>query len=141
MIRISLGALGALLLASAGCAAAAGPSVGPEGGGSEGVEIRIENRTPLPLRVLALYGGSETPLGRVAPLAASSVRLPHGTGTFRLVARPSVRASVTPRHHVSEPIQVLAGQRVTWQLQASPGVADVPHLSIVRVLACRRGGC
>lgn len=132
--------LAAALASFAACAPLGGPAGAP-GPDVGGVEVRVENGMPVNLRVLALYGGSETPLGRVDALAGRSLRLPYGTGTIRLVARPAAGFMTAARRHVSEPVVVVPGQRITWQLRASPGTSDLPKLSTIRVFACEPPAC
>jgi hypothetical protein len=125
-----------------GCAAHQ-PGAGPViGGGAEWLELEVVNSTTSTLRVLALDRGDETPLGRVDPLSSRTLRVPGTlTGLIRLVARPGV--SIMPdRRHVSEPIVLQQGQRVTWELRGSPGTTDVPRVSTFRVVTCAPGqGC
>jgi hypothetical protein len=105
------------------------------------VVITVENDAPVNLRVYALEAGGETMLGRVGAVseAVMRVRSPH-SGSLRLIAKPST--DIGGRQHVSEPIQIVRGQRITWQLRYSPGVSDVPHLSTFHVVACAGGsGC
>jgi hypothetical protein len=123
--------------ALAGCATnGTGVAGAPLPSIADGLELRVENGTSQALRVFALENGNETPLGRVDALGTRSLRLPHfPTGAIQLVVRPSV-VSEAHRRHISEPIHLERGQRLTWQLRASPGISDVPRLSTVRVFAC-----
>ncbi|MEX2572600.1 MAG: hypothetical protein WD737_14965 [Gemmatimonadota bacterium] len=134
----------AVLLASVPAACAGnGVATSPEVGDLEslGTDIEIDNRTTSSLRIYALYAGQETRLGRVGALSAETVRIPQGAAsTIRLVARPSAGVK-TQRRHMSEPVEVFPGHRITWELKASPGVSDVPRFSTVRVFACTDPAC
>ena len=118
-----------LLLTSAlACAGNADPASAPEDQPEELQVIRVENEMPVTLRVLSLEGGGETMLGRVPAAGEATLHLRAPvSGAIRLVARPSAGRSA--RRHVSEPIQISPGQRITWKLRFSPGVSDVPNLS------------
>jgi hypothetical protein len=133
--------LGALLvIASAGCAGNQGPATNYVPGNAE-VEILVENQTATSLRILAMHGGGEMSLGRVGALERTRVRIPAGAGNaVRLIARPTVDLR-DGRQHISEPVQLIAGQRITWELRMSPGTSGVPRMSTIRVLACAGGQC
>ena len=105
-----------------------------------GVELTVQNETTRSLRVYVLAGGFETLLGRVDPLSDSSVRLwDASTGTVSLVARATTITEGEPGH-VSEPVEVQKGHRLTWVLRASPGSTG-PRISYVRVFRCDEEGC
>jgi hypothetical protein len=113
----------ALILVAASCATldpatqAGSASVGMD----EGVTIRVENSMPSNLRIYVLDRGGVT-----------SLRTRTRTnGAIRLIARPS--AGTSRVEHVSDPIQILPGQAVTWQLRFSPGVSGVPQMSTFKV--------
>lgn len=128
----------AALTVLTGCAGneMAGPAIGEMGRiGGEGIAVEIQNETPSSVRVFALAHGGEISLGRVSALGTRTVRLPYTLGQFRLAVRPSTEAS-PGQQHVSEPIEVVRGQRLTWELRASPS-ALLPQLSTVRVFSCR----
>jgi hypothetical protein len=131
------------LLASASACAGNAPVVGSGPRyGNDWFEVQVENGTTTTLRVFALDATGETPLGRVDALSESTLRVPaFGTSTIQLVARPSVDL-LPDRVHRSEPVALNHGQRIVWQLRASPGVSDVPRFSTIRVLACEaERGC
>ncbi|MQA90108.1 MAG: hypothetical protein GEU90_07725 [Gemmatimonas sp.] len=129
----------ALLLAGVAACAQNGPATaGPERW-MGATEIDVDNATPNSIRVYALDAGAETFLGRVDPVSEQALHLPLGrSATIRLVAKPSVDLG-RGNQHVSEPILITEGQRVTWRLHASPGTSDLPRLSTVRVFACVDG--
>lgn len=130
-------ALSALMLAATtACASASGPLAGAPIVTDAGVPIEVENATPVNLRLYAIHGGIEVPLGRVDAMGHRITRLP-GTaaGMIRLVAKPAVDLGMG-RSYRTEPVSVLRGQRVTWRLQSSPGVSDLPRMSNVRVFDC-----
>ena len=132
-------AVGTAMLA-ASCAANGVPATSGMDAPDGRRTIHVENGMPASLRVFALVGGSETSLGRVPADGEATLALPLPvTGELRLVARPST--AVTDRAHVSEPIEILAGQRVTWQLRFSPGGSSVPQMSTFLVLPCASPGC
>ena len=103
--------------------------------------IHVENGMPTTLRVSALVRGSETLLGRVPADGEATLDLPIPViGEMRLVARPST--AMTNRAHVSDPIEIMPGQRVTWQLRFSPGVSGVPQMSTFHFASCGESpGC
>lgn len=124
----------ALILVAASCAAldpatqAGSASVGMD----EGVTIRVENSMPSNLRIYVLDRGGVTSLGRVPASGEAVLRTRTRTnGAIRLIARPS--AGTSRVEHVSDPIQILPGQAVTWQLRFSPGVSGVPQMSTFKV--------
>ena len=132
--------VGAALLALAACAANSAPAA-HEPDLPEGQTIHIENGMPQTMRVSALVRGSETALGRVPADgdATLELRVPVN-GTLRLVARPST--GITNRAHVSEPIDIMPGQRITWQLRFSPAGTGVPQMSTFSVVPCgESAGC
>lgn len=136
--RMTVGAV--LIAASAACAGSQGPATGPSPAVGTGTLIEVRNGSTSNLRVSAMYGGGEVSLGRVSALGTSQVRLPEGAAnSFRLVASPAA-GRPGDRRHVSEPIQVFPGQRVSWDLRLSPGVTDV-RMSTVRVVACSGERC
>lgn len=124
-------------LASGSCAAHTAP--GPQAGVDDGwYEITVENQTGNSLRVSILDGTAETPIGRVGAMTERKLRLPgYVPPIIQLVARPAV-GLFPERAHISEPVAVGPGQRITWELRASPGMRDVPRLSTVKVFACAR---
>ncbi|MEX2583096.1 MAG: hypothetical protein WD766_07470 [Gemmatimonadota bacterium] len=104
-----------------------------------GIEVMVQNETTRPLRVFVREGGYDTLLGRVDPLSDESVRLQNSTaGLISLVARSSHRD--IGRAHVSEPVEVLKGYRITWVLRASPGSTG-PRFSTVRIFRCDDMNC
>ena len=134
-------AMGLALLSAVACAgnqALADPeALGPDAPQT----IHVENGMPATLRVFALVAGSETVLGRVPAdgEATLALRVPV-SGKLRLVARPS--SATSTRSHVSEPIDIMPGQRVTWQLRFSPGGSAVPQMSTFSVMPCGESiGC
>jgi hypothetical protein len=130
-----------LLLGATGCAQTEGPATLEPERWIDRTPVQVDNGTPNSIRVYALEAGGETFLGRVDPLTQSELRLPQGrTTTIRLVAKPSVDMGMGARH-VSEPILIADGQRVTWRLHASPGVADLPRISTISVFACASASC
>ncbi len=127
----------------AGCAGNEGPAglqVGEMSMSEPGIQLVIENSTPSSVRAYALAHGDEITLGRVTALGSKTVRLPESIGTFRLMVRPSA-LDAPGRQHVSEMIQVLPGQQVTWELQPSPGTSQLPRMSVVQVFACQSADC
>lgn len=131
-----LATIGIVLIA--GCAGNDGPvglQVGETPSSEPGIRVIIENATPSSVRAFALVGGSEISLGRVTALGSRTVRLPQSAGSFQLLVRPSA-INAPGRYHASEMIQAVPGQRVTWQLQPSPGTSMLPRVSVVHVLAC-----
>ena len=134
---------GTLLLATAACAANRAPGDAAEDArlALDGRQtIHVENGMPETLRVSALVGGSETALGRVPAdgEVTLALRVPVA-GKLRLVARPST--AISNGAHVSEPIDIMPGQRVTWQLRFSPGSSGVPRMSSFHVTPCGTAGC
>ena len=132
--------VGTVLLLAACAANRAPDAAGMEP--SEGQRtIHVENGMPETLRVSALVAGAETSLGRVPADGEATLELRIPTaGTMRLVARPST--AIRNRAHVSEPISIMPGQRVTWQLRFSPGVSGVPQMSTFLVVPCgESAGC
>jgi hypothetical protein len=125
-----------LALTASACAGNSSPE-GPEVGTQERyTEIRVQNTTPNTLRVFALAGNAETPIGRVDAMSQEVLRLPgYVAPVIRLVARPAVNLR-SERAHVSEPVSIFPGQRITWELRASPGISDVPRMSIIKIAAC-----
>lgn len=137
MVRIEIALLASLALFGAGCAAGQG-GTGLQVGSvrPDGMQIRVENETGVNLRIFALFDGHETPLGRVSAMDERTVRLPFQLASMvQLVARPSA-LNLPDRRHISEPVSLIQGSRVTWVLRASPGTSDVPRLSTLRVFAC-----
>ena len=133
--------MGMVLLVAPACTGNRAPAAPAPDPSAEQRTIHVENGTPATLRVSALVGGSETVLGRVPADGEATLPLsiPAGSG-LRLVARPS--AALTNRAHVSEPIDIMPGQRVTWQLMFSPGVSGVPQMSTFHVAPCGESpGC
>lgn len=127
-------------LSAASCAANRAPEDSFADDTDQRQAIHVENGMPETLRVLALDHGSETMLGRVPAAGEATLRLKAPvTGTLRLVARPSGGRS--DRRHVSEPIEIHPGQRITWRLRFSPGVTGVPQLSTFHVVACGESTC
>jgi hypothetical protein len=128
--------------APVGGAPGSGPSLAAAGAGVEdAVQVQVRNETTSTLRIFVESGGDEMPMGRVEALGERAIRIPYGMGgTIRLVARPGVGMPTEARHR-SEPIQVMRGQRIEWQLRLSPGVSDVPRISTVRVFACGSQRC
>lgn len=109
-------------------------SISPE---TSTTRLMVENEMPVSLRVYAIEGGSQIPLGRVSALSSASVDL-----QFYNV-QGAVRFAVTPltsrgrdASYSSEPIEVVEGQKIVWRLHASPGVSDVPRVSSFMVSAC-----
>lgn len=133
-LRIAL--IPVMVAALSGCAAReAGPQGPPP---AQGVLLEVENDMPVNLRIYALYNGGETLLGRVDAMGQRSLRLPTGApGTVWLVARPAA-ATLPWRRHVSEAVGYHPGQRIIWQIRASPSASNVPRISIVRVFGCTR---
>jgi hypothetical protein len=128
-------ALFAAVLLMTGCAANGSLAVEETPAPEARQTIHVENGMPETLRVFALVGGAETSLGRVPAdgEATLPLRIPTA-GRMRLVARPST--NLTNRSHVSEPIEITPGQRVTWQLRFSPGGSSVPQMSTFLVVPC-----
>ncbi|MQA89188.1 MAG: hypothetical protein GEU90_02975 [Gemmatimonas sp.] len=140
--RLALIAL--TVLGSTGCAAqgvANEPRVGPmSDSADQGVEVLVRNGTSRNLRVYAVEGGEETLLGRVNAMADASVWLRNPmAGTIRLAAASSSSVRTSERH-VSEPVQVLPGHQIYWELRTSPGSTG-PRFSTVRVRPCPDAGC
>ncbi len=127
-----------VLVALMGTACATnGPTVGagPDPSG-QWFEVQVENNTPSPLRVFLLDRGGETLLGRVDPVSERTLRIAAlASPTVQFVARPSVDL-FPDRAHRSEFVSLMPGQRITWQLRASPGASDLPRFSTIRVLPC-----
>jgi hypothetical protein len=139
MMHRGAAVLALMITAGFGCAGNTGPSALDPIDLTGFTEIDVDNGTPSSIRVYALEAGGETFLGRVAPLTETSVRIAQvESAMIRLVAKPSVITRVGEQH-VSEPILITPGQRVTWRLHASPGVAHLPRISTVHVLACSDG--
>ena len=136
-MRTRTAAVALLLLATGACAGnpeAGEPVVG--GNGFDYTEIVVENDTPNTLRLFMLAGNAEAPIGRVDALSHEVVRIPgYIAPVIRLVARPSVNLD-PQRAHVSEPVSIFPGQRITWELRASPGISDVPRMSFIKITAC-----
>ena len=136
-MRTRTAAVALLALATGACAG--NPQPGEPVVGRTGItytEIHVENETPNTLRVFALAGSAETPIGRVDALSTEVLRIPgYIAPVIRLVARPAVNLSPS-RAHVSEPVSIFPGHRITWELRASPGISDVPRMSIIKVAAC-----
>jgi len=131
-----LAALASSIAVGFGCAGNRGPSAFDPSELTGFTEIEVDNGTPNSIRLYALQGGAEFFLGRVDPLTATSVNVPQvESSTIRLAARPSV-STLIDQQHVSEPIMLVPGQRITWKLHASPGVAHLPRISTVHVSAC-----
>jgi hypothetical protein len=133
----SFGLVAVLAILASACATSNAPSAGPiVGNRGEWFEVAVNNGTPMTLRVFALVDGGEVSLGRVDALSIEDVRVPSGMGgTLRLVARPAAFTS-PDRRHVSEPVSIMPGQKITWELRPSPGISDVPRMSMIRVRAC-----
>jgi len=131
------------LLAAIGCtsARANGPIVGSGGpGADDGVPVMVENGTSRTLRIYVLEAGDELLLGRVDALSNEEMRIRTSSAAMvQLVARPSASASDAARI-VSEPVQLLRGHRITWQLRESPGAAG-PRASTIRIFRCGEQGC
>jgi hypothetical protein len=129
------------LIALAACAGNGSSSLAPMGNDLDrGQPIRVENAMAVSLRVYSLEEGSETMLGRVPASGDVTLRLHTPVnGNLQLIARPS--AGLSQRQHVSEPIQIMPGQQVTWKLRFSPGVGGVPQLSSFHVAPCLDVGC
>jgi hypothetical protein len=133
-MRTRTAAVALLVLASGACAG--NPGVGEPVVGFDYTEIVVENGTPNNLRLFMLAGSAETPIGRVDALSHRVVRIPgYIAPVIRLVARPSVDLG-PERAHISEPVSIFPGQRITWELQASPGISDVPRMSFIKITAC-----
>ena len=134
-------AVGVVLLGIGACAGNRAPAASADPAVDAPQTIHVENGMPATLRVFSLVAGSETMMGRVPAdgEATLELRVPV-TGKLRLVARPST--AITTRAHVSEPIEIMAGQRVTWQLRFSPGASGVPQMSTFSVVPCGESvGC
>ena len=135
-MRTRTAAVALLALATGACAGNAEPGGPQVGVRQEFTEIRVHNDTPHTLRVFAMAGSAETPIGRVDALTHEVLRVPgYIAPVIRLVARPAVNIS-PERAHVSEPVSIFPGQRITWELRASPGISDLPRMSIIKVAAC-----
>ena len=136
-------ALGLSVLLTA-CASRQQPPGEPEFGDSRalGIQVRVENQTPVSLRLFVMTGADETSLGRVGALSQMTSSLDRvQQGVMRLVARPSVDMR-NGRAHASEPFTIVAGQQVTWILHASPGSSDLPNFSTIRLARCdAEDGC
>lgn len=112
---------------------------GPEASVDGGIQVMVQNETSRSLRVYVREGGFDMLLGRVDPLSQESVQLQHASsGLISLVARANELDE--DRGHVSEPVEVLRGYRITWVLRASPGSTG-PRFSTVRMFRCEEEGC
>jgi hypothetical protein len=130
-LRTLLPTLAALL--ATGCAPP-GAAGGPEPGG--GPEVRVENRSPMHLRVYLVRDGQEVRLGRVEGLREASFRVPGaGTGSMRLLARLESLSGEGTGHR-SEPFVLHTGQRLVWRIQQSPATSDLPRVSSISVFGC-----
>lgn len=131
----------ALVALSAGACAANPSSEFATRADPDAMAILVQNETPHSLRVSMIDPSGERLLGRVEALSERTFNLPpHMSEVVQLVARPPV--GIFPdRAHVSEPITLIPGHLVTWELRPSPMATDVPRMSIVRIYACSAGGC
>ena len=132
-------AIASLLLVAASCATAALPARSELDHAWQ--EVHVENSMPVSFRVVSVEDGNESLLGRVPAAGAATFRLRSPTvARLQLIARPA--AGLSNRQHVSEPIQIMPGQRVTWLLRYSPGTGGLPQMSTFRVVGCGSGsGC
>ena len=114
-----------LLVAVTACATSRGASEPEVGSTGTAIDINIENGTGVDLRIIALNGNIQTPLGTVRAMGSRSLRLPRGNySTIRLMAEP-MGGSMRDRLY-SEPVNLAIGRRPTWQIR-STGASSVVY--------------
>jgi hypothetical protein len=115
--------LGLVLLATAACSSnprAAGPEVGNAGLIQQ---VDVDNGTSVDLRIIALYGNLQIPIGIVRARQSRPMRLPAGLpSSFRLIAEVDGGGG----RLFSEPISATDTRRPTWEIRSN-GSASVVY--------------